>query len=267
MNSDMDYQQKYLKYKKKYLDLKQHQLQPNSKEEEEDDESSLTGGYAYMTGKYVFFIPKNMETVVDSVGSDKIIKSLDKFTTSLGNCTKFVRIGSSSFDPTHQYDTIYTNQSSFNVMSREANKAAQATKEAYAASSEAAKKAYEVSAEAAKKAYEVSTVVAKNAYDISKKAVNTAKTAYDSIKHRGGDNDCDKLPIKLSDIGLTGIKSLNDVNEELVNNFVNKINNTQGSEKIGRVIVVEKTGMFGNVHLYQDFEVSYGNDTLKVTKK
>lgn len=266
MNLEMDYQQKYLKYKKKYLELKEQQKELNL------NEDSLSGGYAYMAGKYVFFVPESTSDIVDTVGSDKHIKSLDKFTTSLGNCAKFIRIGSLSVDPTHQYDSLYANQSSFSVFSREASKAAAATasaaKQAYNASADA----YDVASKAAVEAYKKTSEVAKKTY----KGIQAAKQAYNNSmshggsesSHEGGAENCLKTPVKLSDIGLTGIKSLVDVNEQLVNKYVSEINNIQGSERIGRVIVVEKTGMFGNVYLYQDFVVSYDGDNISgVTKK
>jgi len=284
---DSDYEQKYLKYKKKYLELKQ--LEKSLKNA---SINNMTGGYAYMAGKYVFFIPENDAGKVDLIGTDKVIKSLDKFTTSLGNCTRFVRIGFASVDPTHQYDTIYTNQSSLDVASRESNKAYQATKEAATNAYNVSKTAYGTASKEASKAYEASKEAAKNVYDVSKKAYGTAsaeaskayeaskaayKAASDAYKstpsnskltsQNGGDNNCDKLPIKLSDVGLKPIASLNDVNDTVVKDYVSKINEKQSDNKIGRVIVIEKTGTFGSVHLYQDFSVSYDGNNIQVTKK
>jgi hypothetical protein len=106
MNS-IDYKQKYLKYKNKYLELKAQQGQ-----------NIQTGGYMYTSGQYLFFIPENKKQLVDNelLVKNKVIKSLDKFTTELGNCTRFLRIGSTS---TGNNKTIYTNQGAWDVVKRE----------------------------------------------------------------------------------------------------------------------------------------------------
>jgi hypothetical protein len=121
MNS-VDYKQKYLKYKNKYLELKAL---------EESKLNLQTGGVVYSPGDYVFFIPEDKQSL--TFGDKKFIEngnitSLNEFTDYLGNCTKFLRVGkpTSSFlgDINNTYNTVYTNQGSGNVLMREGSKAA-----------------------------------------------------------------------------------------------------------------------------------------------
>ena len=118
MNS-IDYKQKYLKYKNKYLELKALEI---SQKEVQTQIQTQTGGHMYASGQYLFLIPDDKKQLVDNelIVKDKIIPSLDKLTNELGNCTKFMRIG---FTSTGNNKTIYANQSSWDVASREATKA------------------------------------------------------------------------------------------------------------------------------------------------
>ena len=105
---NIDYEQKYLKYKKKYTELKILQEQ--------------NGGNLYLPGDYVFFIPQyrtDFDSIYDvsikSLMIDKngtIIKGFDDFTNYLGNCAKFLRVGktTSGYDLSNTFNTIYTNQ-------------------------------------------------------------------------------------------------------------------------------------------------------------
>lgn len=54
--SSIDYNQKYLKYKNKYFELKE---QDRLKKLNTDVFNQQTGGFAYAPGEYVFFIPTN----------------------------------------------------------------------------------------------------------------------------------------------------------------------------------------------------------------
>lgn len=269
--SETNYKEKYLKYKNKYIELKSH---VNSYV------NLQTGGYAYFSGKYVFFIPERMGGIVDSIGFDKVIKSLDNFTTALGNCTKFIRIGTTTTgsDITHQFDTIYSNQSSLSVVSRESSKA-------YKETSDAAKVAYDTTSKVAKVAYDATSKAAIVAYDTTSKAIKNIQTELNKdniipvpvhvlepvqipvqIPQSGGEDDCNKLPLRLSDLGLNGFSSLLDIKEDILPKYIESINAHQGKEKIGRVIVVEKTGTIGKVYLYLDYKVSYSEDNVVVKK-
>ena len=119
--SSIDYKQKYLKYKNKYLELKALQeFEPQ------------TGGFVYAPGKYLFFIPENKSKfdtqTPNELGPDyksilvntngTIVGSLDNLTNYLGNCTKFLRVGKTStgYDFANTYNTLYSNQSSSDVI-------------------------------------------------------------------------------------------------------------------------------------------------------
>lgn len=98
MSDDEIYKQKYLKYKKKYLELKE-----------------LQGGNIYQSGLYVFFLTNEG---VGYLPPDNIIPDFNKFTDNIGNCSWFLRIGKTftGMDALHTYDTIYTNRGLSNML-------------------------------------------------------------------------------------------------------------------------------------------------------
>jgi hypothetical protein len=129
--SSVDYKQKYLKYKNKYMELK---AQANA-QQKQNQLQSQTGGFAYSPGEYVFFIPKNRSDFqYSNVQFDNGVilgmNGLDKLTTWFGNCTKFLRVGKASWlgDINNSYNTIYTNQGIGSVIGRESKDAYNATK-------------------------------------------------------------------------------------------------------------------------------------------
>ena len=118
MNS-VDYKQKYLKYKNKYLELKAL---------EESKLNLQTGGVIYKPGDYVFFIPEDQASYISVYSENSYLNKdgtfkngFDKFTNYLGNCAKFLRVGKPSVtgkDFANTYNTVYTNQSSASVFQR-----------------------------------------------------------------------------------------------------------------------------------------------------
>lgn len=204
--SELQYKQKYLKYKKKYTELKQ---------ESESLQKTQFGGVYYDAGKYIFFIPETAAGFVEKdaglIEADGNIPKLDYLTERLGNCTRFLRIGQPNlgFDVTNKFNTIYTNQSSFKVVSRE-----------------------------------VSNVMHGQVGGIS----------------------CDIKPIKLNNI--SGISHENKITPELLKQYVQLINEKQGGDNIGRIIVIEKTGKIGKVFINSNykFKVTYEGNNPVINK-
>jgi hypothetical protein len=253
MNS-IDYKQKYLKYKNKYLELKDIEKQ-----------KVLSGGFMYVPGEYVFFIPESTKKFVDNdyfVNNNNNIPSLDKLTTQLGNCTRFLRIGTNVNNK-----TIYTNQSSMDVIKRE-------TKDIKDKSIETYNDAKDKTQQAWVEAKPYVDQVANTASNLANTASNLATQAVNLVIKKGGD-DCDKLPIPLPDDKFPSAKGFafdNEVNETSLNDYIKLINEKQGSEKIGRVIVVQKKtnslGFGGETRLKYDFAISYATpDTPTPTIK
>lgn len=284
--NQIDYKQKYLKYKNKYLELKAHEQQIQ------------TGAFMYASGEYVFFIPESKKQLVDDelFVKNSTIPSLDKFTTELGTCSRFLRIGS-----TVNNKTIYTNQSSMDVMKREAKKMEDKTVAAYNVAKDESKKAWEASKPYVDKAWDTTKQGAqaigsftKQGYDATKDALTKKQEVNTEVKPEmsdtlgsvtdfqttdeekpkdekvGGADDCDKLPIPLS-ANLKGFGFDNEVNETSLVDYIKLINEKQGSEKIGRAIVVQKKtntfGFGGETRLKYDFSVSYDGDKVVVARK
>ena len=289
--NQIDYKQKYLKYKTKYLELKTQEQQIQ------------TGGFMYASGEYVFFIPESKKQLVDNelLVKNSIIPSLDKFTTELGTCSRFLRIGS-----TVNNKTIYTNQSSMDVMKREAKKMEDKTVAAYNVAKDESKKAWEASKPYVDKAWDATKQgaqavgsIAKQGYDAAKDALtkkpevkpemsdtlgsiddlqttDEEKPKEEKVqeltldKKVGGADDCDKLPIPLP-ANLKGFNFDNEVNEINLVDYIKLINEKQGSEKIGRAIVVQKKtntfGFSGETKLKYDFAVSYDGEKVVVIRK
>jgi hypothetical protein len=290
MNS-VDYKQKYLKYKNKYLELKAQEQQIQ------------TGGFMYASGEYIFFIPESKKQLVDNelLVKNSTIPSLDKFTTELGTCSRFLRIGS-----TVNNKTIYTNQSSMDVMKRETKPYVDKTVAAYNVAKDESKKAWEASKPYVNKAWDATKQgaqavgsIAKQGYDATKDALTkkpevkpgmsdtlgsiTDLQTTDEEKPKeekvqeitldekvGGADDCDKLPISLP-ANLKGFSFDNEVNETSLVDYIKLINEKQGSEKIGRAIVVQKKtnsfGFGGETRLKYDFAVEYNGDKVVVARK
>lgn len=270
----VDYKQKYLKYKNKYLELKVQEQQIQ------------TGGFMYASGEYVFFIPNSKKQLVDNelLVENSNISSLDKFTTELGTCSRFLRIGS-----TVNNKTIYTNQSSMDVMKREAKKMEDKTVVAYNIAKDETIKAWDASKPYVDKAWNATKqgaqtvgTIAKQGYDAAKDTLtkkydttgsitDLQTTNQDKPKEKvGGANDCDKLPIPLP-ANLKGFSFDNEVNETSLVDYIKLINEKQGSEKIGRAIVVQKKtnsfGFGGETRLKYDFDVSYNGDEVVIARK
>ena len=262
MNS-IDYKQKYLKYKNKYLELKTQEQKIQS------------GGFMYPSGEYVFFIPESKKQLVDNeiLVKNNVIPSLDKFTTELGNCSRFLRIGS-----TVNNKTIYTNQSSMDVMKREAKKIEDKTVSAYNVSKDESKKAWEASKPYLDKAWDATKQGAHTVGSVTAQGYNAAKNSLTKkpeinekpTEQAGGDDNCDKSPISLP-TELKGFDFDNEVNENSLVDYINLINQKQGSDKIARTIVLQKKtnsfGFGGETRLKYDFAVSYNGDNVIVTKK
>jgi len=288
--NQIDYKQKYLKYKNKYLELKAQEQQIQ------------TGGFMYAPGEYIFFIPESKKQLVDNelLVKNSTIPSLDKFTTELGTCSRFLRIGS-----TVNNKTIYTNQSSGDVMKREAKKMEDKTITAYNVVRDESKKAWEASKpyvdkawNATKQGAQVVGSIAKQGYDAAKDALTKKPEVKLEVKPEmsdtlgsitdlqttdeekpkeitlnnkvGGADDCDKLPIPLP-TNLKGFGFDNEINETSLVDYIKLINEKQGSEKIGRAIVVQKKtnsfGFGGETRLKYDFAVSYNGDKVVVARK
>lgn len=256
----ISYKEKYLKYKNKYMVLKSMQ-----------EHKKQSGGFMYAPGEYIFFIPNNKKQLVDNelLVKNKSIPSLDKLTNELGNCTRFLRIGSNVNNK-----TVYTNQSSFDVMKRESKDVKDKTVQAYNVTKEETKKAWEVS-----KPYIYNTW--KSTKPEANVGYNTVRQEYNGINANSqnggiGENNmsvCDKLPITLSS-NLKGFGFDNEVNETNLIDYIKSINEKQGEsydQKIGRVIIVQKKtntfGFGGETKLKYDFDVSYNDNNVIVTKK
>jgi hypothetical protein len=257
-----------------------------------------TGGFMYASGEYVFFIPESKKQLVDNelLVKNSIIPSLDKFTTELGTCSRFLRIGS-----TVNNKTIYTNQSSMDVMKREAKKMEDKTVAAYDVAKDKTVKAWEASKPYVDKAWDTTKQGAqavgsftKQGYDATKDALTKKPEVKSEVKQGmsdtldsiddlqttdeekpkdkkvGGADDCDKLPIPLP-TNLKGFGFDNEVNETSIVDYIKVINEKQGSEKIGRAIVVQKKtntfGFGGETRLKYDFDVSYDGDNVVVAGK
>jgi len=223
----IDYKQKYLKYKNKYLELKA--IEKSAKLD------SQTGGFAYAPGEYVFFIPANKanfdslqiindmpKQFVDSKGTILGNKGLDDLTNYLGNCTKFLRVGqtTSGWDFANTYNTLYPNQSTGSVIKREVD---------------GAKVVVEKTLEVAKQG---ATQIQQKVGEVSQQIKNV--TTQNKL---GGNNECVSIPKKLSTDLL--IKSQNDININKLKKIVkfieqNELQGTNSENKITRIIYVKK---------------------------
>lgn len=295
MNS-VDYKQKYLKYKNKYLELK-------ALEQKIQSDKIQSGGFMYAPGEYIFFIPERTSNfdANEAYVKNGTISSLDKLTTYLGTCSRFLRIGS-----TVNNKTIYTNQSSMDVMKRESKDIKDKSVAAYNVAKDESKKAWEAAQPYVNKTLEVAKQGAQAVSSVAAQGYNAAKDALtkkpevkpvmsdtihasdlessDDSKSKpnnkvqqngleeqvGGDNDCDKLPIPLPP-NLKGFSFDNEVNETSLVDYIKLINEKQGSEKISRVIIVQKKtnsfGFGGETRLKYNFVVSYDGDKINVVKK
>jgi len=304
MNS-IDYQQKYLKYKNKYLELKAQQ-----------ELEHLTGGFVYAPGKYLFFIPENKSKfdtqTPNELGPDYksilvntngiIVSSLDNLTNYLGNCTKFLRVGKTStgYDFANTYNTLYSNQSSTDVIKREAKDAYVAAKPYIDTAADTTKKVAEQSWNTVKQAGKEIGEHVKKMTEKKPEATNDS-TIHDSdldgsdtensetkkpetkkpetqkpekIKIEGGEGECVRESKKIEDKNLL-IGDINGVREDklaLIIKFIDE-NNLQGTNpenKISRIILVEKPvvpGKSSTVDMARNFKVSYEDDKVTVTKK
>lgn len=280
MNS-IDYKQKYLKYKNKYMELKAQEQKIQS------------GGHMYSSGEYVFFIPEKTSNfdANEAYVKNNVISSLDKLTNYLGNCSRFLRIGS-----TVNNRTIYTNQSSTDVLKRETQNIKDKSVVAYNIAKDESKKALDAVQPYVNKTLEVAKQGAQAVGNVAAQGYNAVKdtlkpdvisetihpsnletTDEEKVEKQeqkqnqlGGDNDCDKLPIPLP-ANLNGFSFDNEVNETSLVDYIILINKKQGSEKISRVIVVQKKtntfGFGGETRLKYDYTVKYDGDKINVVRK
>ena len=313
--STIDYKQKYLKYKNKYLELKS--LQESESQKTQTPQTPQTGGFVYAPGKYLFFIPqnkKNFDTKTPGeLGPDHktilvntngtIVGNLDNLTNYLGNCTKFLRVGKTStgYDFANTYNTLYSNQSSGDVIKREAKPYIDTTKKVVEQSINTAIQTGKEIGEQAKKIMEkksVSDSELSNSTihssdlentntenpELNKQELNKpVSTNQEPIITTGGgegeegeegegeENQCERKPIKLSKELLIG--DINSVREEKLLQIVKLINDTQGTDpnnKISRIILVEKPvipGKPSTIDLARNFSVLYQNNDISKIQK
>lgn len=275
----IDYNQKYLKYKKKYLELKAQQESLNQ-----------TGGFVYTPGKYLFFIPESkadfdsqipkefcQKKLVDADGT--IVGSLDSLTNYLGNCTKFLRVGKTStgFDFANTYNTLYSNQSSTDVSKRETKEAYEKAKPYIESAVKTTKQGAEQIAEQAKKMIEKKQGGNNESSDSTIHASDiisdTEKVKSDKVVMTGGEGECVREPIKLKSNLL--ISDINDITSDKLTNIVNfivnqKLQGIKPDNKISRIILVEKPivpGKLSTIDMERYFIVSYkGNNSVIVSK-
>lgn len=308
--SSIDYKQKYLKYKNKYLELKAQQ-------ELETRTQTQTGGFVYTPGKYLFFIPQSkadfdsqipkefgQKKIVD--GNGTIIGSLDSLTNYLGNCTKFLRVGKTStgYDFANTYNTLYSNQSSSDVIKREVKEIEDKTVEAYNIVKDKTDEAYktakpyidaavDTTKKVAEQSWNAAKQVGKEIEDQTKKMMEkkpeTNNELTDSTIHAsdldvsdtekpksaqtGGEGECKREPKKLSPDLLIG--DINNVTPDKLASIVKYINdnNLQGTSpenKISKIILVEKPitpGKPSTIDMARNFVVSYEDNKVIVNKK
>ncbi len=208
-----DYKEKYLKYKNKYLELKAKL-------------DSQKGGNYYAKGTYALFLNELQtapETNTGKAINSSIIKNFDNFTTDLGSCALFLRIGSTftGLDLTHSYDTVYSNRSATNIVGTNVSQAAKAT---YDVSKQAASQAYDVSKQAASQAYDVSKQAASKAYDYGNQAYDASKQAASKAYDYGSQAyDVSKQAAsKAYDYGSQAASSVYDAGRNVYGQFVSK---------------------------------------------
>lgn len=289
MNTD-DYKQKYLKYKQKYLQLKELEKSCTSNTTNLSVQQQQMGGFAYAPGEYVFFIPSNksdfdkdkatefmQKQLVDAGGNILGMNGLNDLTNYLGNCTKYLRVGTTStgYDFANTYNTLYSNQSSSDVIKRETNDAWVATKPYIDSAAKTTEEIANKTLNAAKEIVAKTSDAAKEMYEqVVDKGAKAAKDAKGGEGGEGGEG-CNKIPIKLPTDLL--IKQQNDINEDKLTKIIKFINEKklQGSmdeNKIERIIFVKKPiipGKPSTIDTLRNFVVKYdanGND-FTITKK
>lgn len=267
----MNYKQKYIKYKNKYLELK----------------SLQTGGFLYSSGQYIFFIPESKKDIIDNKNyvKDNIILNLNTFTTNLDNCTKFMKIGSTI---NGSYDEIYTNQSSYEDIKGKFNDIKKTTNNMYETSKSFVNENTEYIKETTNDIFNKSELYIREAIDIANKNIQKLKGCdndstkleqSDNISNKdissnnkniGGNLECYASSIKLPDC-LKGFKFDDQINESNLVDYIKLINLHQNSNKISKIIIIEKKiNIFGTneeVRLKYIFDVNYTNDKIIVSKK
>jgi hypothetical protein len=300
--TSIDYKQKYLKYKNKYIELKAL--------EELTQLNEQTGGFAYTPGEYVFFIPESkanfdsqtpiyfgQKKFVDSNGNILGLSGLDDLTNYLGNCTKFLRVGktSSGFDLANTYNTLYSNQSTGTVIKRESNDAWVAAKpyvdSAINTTKQVAEKTWDVAKQGVSNigvtVNEISNQVSNQVSEQIKKAnakpdtkpdtsdstihmsdVASTDTEQNKVGGSGADEECIKVPQKISKDLLIGTQ--NEVTEDKLMKIVkfikdNKLQGTDPNNKISRIIYVKKPLVPGKpttIDMARNFVVNYNGDNI-----
>lgn len=267
------------------------------------------GGNVYAPGNYLFFIPAN-KTDFDSqipkefgqkklVEEDGTVLSFNNLTDYLGNCTRFLRVGTTTtgFDTLNTYNTLYTNRGTKEIIKKEANDAWVASKPYIDKAVEKAQDVAKYTAEKAKEGYEV---VKDKTKDLMKPKVTDSSDASiqfssddeqqqskqeepkqevpkqemseeQNILQTGGDNECKIESLKLDKNLL--LKSENSINEDKLKEIIKSIESKyiQGSKnKITRIIYVKKPIVPGKMTIIdklREFDVKYNGDVVFVTKR
>ena len=260
---NIDYEEKYLKYKNKYIELKKTM-----------DNKSQVGGKYYAKGTFVFFLTENQVNPTSDTGKVLLtnkMNDINKFTNQLGSCALFLRIGSTTtgFDVNHTYDSIYPNKSAISVLSKTVvdttNKAIDASKTAYNASIDVGNKALEAS----KTVYNATSNTGKAVYDTyNKSQVNLSTQQNQQLNKQIGGDTCDYVPIKLNDFGMKSIKYISDVNPKSITDIVSNINKKALPEhNIVCVIVVQKSGnMTNDAEILNRYDITYNNNNISDIK-
>jgi len=298
--SSIDYKQKYLKYKNKYLELKAL-----------DDSSKLnnqTGGFAYAPGEYVFFIPANkadfdsqtpkdfsQKKMVDENGNILGMTGLDDLTNYLGTCTKFIRVGKTTtgFDLANTYNTLYANQSTGSVVKREVNDAKTAAQPYIDSAIDTGKKFGQKIGDVFTQNNEQKLDQSKPVINLNESTIHSSDLSISSDEEKpvinnnsipiplstdvkvGGDGECVKIPEKLSKELLIGTQ--NDITEAKLLDIVKFIKDkglqgTNLENQISRIIYVKKPLVPGkptSIDMARNFVVNYdqNNNVVSVSKK
>lgn len=299
MNSK-NYREKYLKYKKKYIELKaQHEL--NMQE----------GGNVYAPGNYLFFIPEKKadfdSQVSKEFGQKKLVEedgtvlSFNNLTDYLGNCTRFLRVGTTTtgFDTLNTYNTLYTNRGTKEIIKKDANDTWIATKPYIDKAVEKVQDVAKYTAEKAKEGYEV---VKDKTKDLMKPKVTDSSDASiqfssddeqqqskqevpkqeelkqemseeQNILQTGGDNECKIESLKLDKNLL--LKSENSINEDKLSKIIKfieskNIQDSKPENKITRIIYVKKPIIPGKMTIIdklREFDVNYVEDDVQISRR
>jgi hypothetical protein len=248
--SELLFKEKYFKYKSKYLKYKnQLNISQNGGNNLQDSNNLQDGGNYYLQGDYIFFLTQDQVNKNQSIIDNKIIHNFDKFTTDLGNCALFLRIGKTftGFDTLHTYDSVYPNNSTLDVANKTlkdtTNATISAANTAINTTKDVMQKTGTVVSSAANTAINTTKDVMQKTGTVVNSAITSAKTAYNnSTVHKGGENDgihnCNYSRIYVGNY----IKFISDAEPTKIENVVKKINIKDDPNKIVYAIVINKKG-------------------------